>query len=129
MSHYPFPVHRSTVDHELAARLVALLIHESMWFEVEPEPDDKYTVTVRKGEEHRIHPLLQRREAPVDPSTLSHEALADLVTRIQMCLWQADRIEGASLVTCWDPNVEWGSDHLERIGALMTEAGLRPPEG
>lgn len=51
-----------------AARLVALLIHESLWFTCLPLPDDRWRFEVRIGDEHRLFAAF--KQAAVETSTV-----------------------------------------------------------
>jgi hypothetical protein len=54
---YPFATVSRTVQGEPALRdVVGYLCGMSVWFEVTPEPDDRYTITVKVDGQRFLHP-------------------------------------------------------------------------
>lgn len=62
-----FDIEKMTVKGPLAERLVPRLVQESMWFAVQPLPDDEYEIATRAGELHRLGAHVKFMAAYHDP--------------------------------------------------------------
>jgi hypothetical protein len=67
----------------------------------------------------------------LDPRTLPHAQLAAIVADVQAILWKESRLLPdfpREYGDYWNPAKEWEPEHIEQVGEILDEAGLRPLE-
>jgi hypothetical protein len=67
----------------------------------------------------------------IDPRTLSHPQLVQIVADVQAVLWQVSRIlpdDPRQYGDYWDPGKEDDDDALEEIADILADADLKPPD-
>jgi hypothetical protein len=74
---------------------------------------------------------LAQEKCMLDPRTLTHAQLADLVAGVQAILWQESRLlpdDPRQYGNYWNPGKKDDGDGIEQIAEILDEADLRPPD-
>ena len=67
----------------------------------------------------------------LDPRTLSHAQLAEIVADVQAILWQESRLlpdDPRQYGDYWNPAKEWELETVEQIADVLADADLKPPD-
>ena len=67
----------------------------------------------------------------LDPRTLTHAQLADIVADVQAVLWQESRLLPdfpREYGEYWNPAKEWEMETVEEIADVLDDADLKPPD-
>ena len=67
----------------------------------------------------------------LDPRTLSHAQLEEIVADVQAILWQQSRLlpdDPRQYGDYWNPAKEWEVETVEQIADVLADADLKPPD-